>query len=92
MRIDQRVVVFFLIVAFGFLIRGDGESRAAAPQREPIPTGRYQISAWAVPPTGASTFSQTGCFLVDTGTGELWEYRRDGEKREWVRVTGGPTR
>ena len=47
---------------------------ASTPSRE---TGRYQVSAWAI---GTESQRQSGCFVIDTWTGEVWT--QDGAKLE----------
>ena len=79
-------------VAFLLLIGSTQWHRASAQDDGPAFGPRYQVSAWATPASESHPFAMSGCYMVDTVTGVLWELQDDGGKRSWARVAEAPAR
>jgi hypothetical protein len=67
----------------GVILATSMHRTASARQDERTGTvGRFQIAAFATGPT-------SGCFMIDTAAGELWEAAPAPHgSRRWVRVAG----
>jgi hypothetical protein len=96
MRPRHCLFVLLVVTLAGLALVGDKPGRPALAQHTQAPqppqnpqlsvNGRYQIAVWAIesPPT------RSGCYMVDTATGDLWELTLNGSESRWVRKANGP--
>jgi hypothetical protein len=80
-----------VIVMVGLALAGgkSGQTAFAQQNRQQSDNGRFQISAWA---RGEGPQARSGCYMVDTATGDLWETMVESNATQWVRVASGPHR
>lgn len=80
-----------VIVIIGLALAGgkSGQPAFAQQNRQQNDNGRFQISAWA---SGEGPHARSGCYMVDTATGGLWQTTVEGNAMKWVRVASGPHR
>ncbi|MFO0892711.1 MAG: hypothetical protein U0790_26655 [Isosphaeraceae bacterium] len=90
LKTARRIVVPLIALAFGYCLGGMAGPRAVAQPGLPPPSGRYQVSAWALPPTEGEAQRRVGCYMVDSATGELWRLEQQAGGSEWTKVPSRP--
>lgn len=55
------------------------EPKTASAERDTNPSGRYQISSWALSTGGTSHY--TGYYVIDTATGKIFDKRSEVHKQ-----------
>jgi hypothetical protein len=80
------LVVFIVSLAW---VGGKSHQTALAQQNnQQRDNGRFQISAWTAQ-IGEVDF-RSGCYMVDTATGELWEMVSEAGGCKWVKKVDRP--
>ncbi len=79
------LIVLGFVAAIGLGRRPESLAQPAHPA-----TGRYQIAAFpGKAPQFGMELQGTGCYLVDTATGELWSLTLDQQRNSiWKRIAG----